>query len=79
MQQLTYQLCHTYVRCTRSVSIPAPAYYAHLVAIRARYHIIDKEHDIEGSAFDITDDTKISGFEKAVQVHDSSKNVMYFA
>ena len=27
LQQLTYQLCHTYVRCTRSVSIPAPAYY----------------------------------------------------
>uniref|UniRef100_A0A8W8MXD6 Piwi domain-containing protein n=1 Tax=Magallana gigas TaxID=29159 RepID=A0A8W8MXD6_MAGGI len=36
LQTLTYQLCHTYVRCTRSVSIPAPAYYAHLVAFRAR-------------------------------------------
>ncbi|PSN44296.1 Protein argonaute-2 [Blattella germanica] len=36
LQCLTYQLCHTYVRCTRSVSIPAPAYYAHLVAFRAR-------------------------------------------
>ena len=35
LQQLTYQLCHTYVRCTRSVSIPAPAYYAHLVAFRS--------------------------------------------
>jgi eukaryotic translation initiation factor 2C len=45
LQQLTYQLCHTYVRCTRSVSIPAPAYYAHLVAFRARYHLIEKEHD----------------------------------
>uniref|UniRef100_A0A1I8FPX3 Argonaute RISC catalytic component 2 n=1 Tax=Macrostomum lignano TaxID=282301 RepID=A0A1I8FPX3_9PLAT len=39
LQVLTYQLCHTYVRCTRSVSIPAPAYYAHLVAFRARYHL----------------------------------------
>jgi eukaryotic translation initiation factor 2C len=46
LQCLTYQLCHTYVRCTRSVSIPAPAYYAHLVAFRARYHLIEKmEHD----------------------------------
>ncbi|XP_014666290.1 PREDICTED: protein argonaute-2-like isoform X3 [Priapulus caudatus] len=45
LQQLTYQLCHTYVRCTRSVSIPAPAYYAHLVAFRARYHLVEKEHD----------------------------------
>ena len=45
LQMLTYQLCHTYVRCTRSVSIPAPAYYAHLVAFRARYHLVEKEHD----------------------------------
>lgn len=45
LQQLTYQMCHTYVRCTRSVSIPAPAYYAHLVAFRARYHLVDREHD----------------------------------
>lgn len=45
LQILTYQLCHTYVRCTRSVSIPAPAYYARLVAFRARYHLVDKEHD----------------------------------
>lgn len=45
LQSLTYQLCHTYVRCTRSVSIPAPAYYAHLVAFRARYHLVEKDHD----------------------------------
>lgn len=45
LQCLTYQLCHTYVRCTRSVSIPAPAYYAHLVAFRARYHLVEKDHD----------------------------------
>jgi len=32
------------------VSIPAPAYYAHLVAFRARYHLVEKEHDSgEGS------------------------------
>ena len=41
LQQLTYQLCHTYVRCTRSVSIPAPAYYAHLVAFRWVVYILD--------------------------------------
>ena len=32
-------MCHTYVRCARSVSIPAPVYYADLVATRARCHI----------------------------------------
>ncbi len=43
LQCLTYQLCHTYVRCTRSVSYPAPAYYAHLVAFRARYHLQERD------------------------------------
>ncbi|KAK4486083.1 hypothetical protein RD792_008751 [Penstemon davidsonii] len=39
MQMLTYDLCYTYARCTRSVSIVPPAYYAHLAAFRARYYI----------------------------------------
>ncbi|GAX75594.1 hypothetical protein CEUSTIGMA_g3038.t1 [Chlamydomonas eustigma] len=36
MQLLTYWLCYTYCRCTRSVSYCPPAYYAHLVAFRGR-------------------------------------------
>ena len=39
IQKLCFDLCYTYVRCTRSVSIPAPLYYAHLVAFRSRYHL----------------------------------------
>ncbi|KAF9359202.1 Eukaryotic translation initiation factor 2C [Mortierella sp. AD094] len=38
LQELTYKLCHLYARCTRSVSIVPPAYYAHLVAARAKFH-----------------------------------------
>ncbi|KAG0005891.1 Eukaryotic translation initiation factor 2C [Entomortierella chlamydospora] len=38
LQELTYKLCHLYARCTRSVSIVPAAYYAHLVAARARFH-----------------------------------------
>ncbi|KAG8037434.1 hypothetical protein G9C98_005644, partial [Cotesia typhae] len=33
---LTYYLCYMFSRCTRSVSYPAPTYYAHLAAFRAR-------------------------------------------
>ncbi|KAI6203095.1 hypothetical protein M3Y94_00516900 [Aphelenchoides besseyi] len=39
LQAITYNLCHTYGRCGRSVSIPAPTYYADLVATRARCHL----------------------------------------
>ncbi|KAL7160788.1 hypothetical protein ACSBR2_041434 [Camellia fascicularis] len=39
LQTLTNSLCYTYARCTRSVSIVPPAYYAHLAAFRARYYI----------------------------------------
>ena len=38
LQYLTYSLCHLYSRCERSVSYPAPTYYAHLAAARAREH-----------------------------------------
>ena len=38
IQKLTYYLCHIYSRCERSVSYPAPTYYAHLAAFRAREH-----------------------------------------
>lgn len=36
--QLSYNLCYTYIRCSRSVSIPSPCYYAHLAAFRARHY-----------------------------------------
>ncbi|KAI8899446.1 Piwi domain-containing protein [Globomyces pollinis-pini] len=39
LQELTYRLCYLYCRATRSVSVVPPAYYAHLVATRARFHI----------------------------------------
>ena len=45
LQRLTYYLCHLYSRCERSVSYPAPTYYSHLAAFRAREHhnsLIDK-------------------------------------
>jgi len=38
IQELTYKLCHLFARCTRTVSVVPPAYYAHIVAARARFH-----------------------------------------
>lgn len=36
IQEITYHLCHTNVRCTRAVSVPTPVFYAQLVAQRTR-------------------------------------------
>ncbi len=39
LQELTYRLCYLYCRSTRAVSLVPPAYYAHLVADRARCYL----------------------------------------
>ncbi|KRZ01989.1 Protein argonaute-2 [Trichinella zimbabwensis] len=36
IQMLTYALCHTYQKCSRSVSLPSPVYHAHHVATRGK-------------------------------------------
>jgi len=86
LQQLTYMLCHTYVRCTRSVSIPAPAYYAHLVAFRARYYM---EQQRESSASSSTgsgskskpqiDESTLKKWSEECKAHENISNKMYFA
>ncbi|CAE6417203.1 unnamed protein product [Rhizoctonia solani] len=38
IQAVSFALCHVYARATRSVSIPAPVYYADLVCARAKNH-----------------------------------------
>ncbi|PKU82020.1 protein argonaute 1C-like [Dendrobium catenatum] len=45
LQMLTNILCYTYARCTRSVSIVPPAYYAHLAAFRARFYMETETSD----------------------------------
>ncbi|TRY67145.1 hypothetical protein TCAL_02956 [Tigriopus californicus] len=53
LQQLTFYLCHLYSRCERSVSYPAPTYYAHLAAERAKCYynaLIDKGQNADKEA-----------------------------
>eukprot|EP01018_Ginkgo_biloba_P035318 Gb_34718 [translate_table: standard] len=50
IQRLTNDLCFTYARCTRSVSIVPACYYAHLAAKRARVWI-DSENFSESGSF----------------------------
>ncbi|KAH9283567.1 Protein argonaute-2 [Echinococcus granulosus] len=55
LQQFTYYLCHAYMRCCRSVSYPAPTYYSHLAAFRARNWLkfVENETIIRDNRFTI--------------------------
>ncbi|CAI2164293.1 15995_t:CDS:10 [Funneliformis geosporum] len=45
IQELTNKLCYLNARCTSAISIVTPAYYAHLIANRARHCLIKDKHD----------------------------------
>ncbi|KAF9463147.1 Piwi domain-containing protein [Collybia nuda] len=38
LQEIAFALCHVYAKATRSISIPAPVYYADLVCSRGDFH-----------------------------------------
>lgn len=50
LEELTYHLCHMFTRCTRSVSYPAPTYYAHLAAARAKVYTERQQLDMNNLA-----------------------------
>ncbi|CAN0916560.1 Protein argonaute 5 [Linum grandiflorum] len=78
LQVITNNLCYTYARCTRSVSIVPPAYYAHLAAFRARYYIEGIGEQGESSA----SGQGVTALPRAVQqlpkIKDNVKNVMFY-
>lgn len=39
LQEISFNMCFTFARCTRSISYPTPIYYAHLAAFRAKTYI----------------------------------------
>ncbi|KAF7338648.1 Argonaute-like protein [Mycena venus] len=49
IQQLSFELCHVYAKATRSISIPAPVYYADMVCARAKFHIDPSQADFDAS------------------------------
>ncbi|XP_076067271.1 protein argonaute-3-like [Oratosquilla oratoria] len=84
LERLTYALCHVYSRCPRSVSIPAPAYYAHLAAFRAKVHLDDLTRSYEydrdggdGRASNLPSDKSV---DQAIQTPQDSETQrkMYF-
>ncbi|KAG9005746.1 hypothetical protein FRB94_001312 [Tulasnella sp. JGI-2019a] len=81
LQQLTYTLCHVYARSMRSVSIPAPTYYADIVCSRSANH-----YDPKGPFRPDAYDNASSGKQRLAdaktyyrQPHASSRTKMYFS
>ncbi|XP_031269949.1 protein argonaute PNH1-like [Pistacia vera] len=68
IQSLTNNLCYTYARCTRSVSIVPPAYYAHLAAYRARFYMEP----------DAPENGKIRHIRPLPPLKDKVKNLMFY-
>ncbi|XP_066920100.1 protein argonaute-2-like [Clytia hemisphaerica] len=84
LQSLSFMLCHLYVRCTRSVSIPAPAYYAHHVAFRAKDHLLGRIDDDGTSSSgrsdvgNVTEDMARLNLREIVKPHPKLISRMYF-
>jgi len=86
--KLTYHLCHVYARCTRSVSIPAPTYYAHLATDRARAHLSSAKYNFDSSDGASSVGTggsrpprpgqSIEEILRDISPHDATKNKMYW-
>ncbi|XP_068651672.1 protein argonaute MEL1-like [Aristolochia californica] len=74
LQTLTNSLCYTFARCTRSVSIVPPAYYAHLGASRARYYM-EGDFSDSGSGSGGAAGARVRALP---QVKDNVKAVMFF-
>ncbi|XP_019192368.1 PREDICTED: protein argonaute PNH1-like [Ipomoea nil] len=76
IQSLTNNLCYTYARCTRSVSVVPPAYYAHLAAYRARFYVDNDAH--ENGSMRCTRTTNGSGVRPLPALKEKVKNVMFY-
>ncbi|KAG9132726.1 hypothetical protein Leryth_014011 [Lithospermum erythrorhizon] len=74
IQSLTNNLCYTYARCTRSVSVVPPAYYAHLAAFRARFYMEpDMQENGKGTRAMVD-----SGVRQLPALKENVKRVMFY-
>lgn len=76
LQMLTYKLCYTFARCTRSVSMVPSAYYSHLVAFRARFFLVDGSDT--ASTVSGSTDTTLETDCRMYNLHETMKGAMYF-
>ncbi|CAH8348246.1 unnamed protein product [Eruca vesicaria subsp. sativa] len=79
LQRLVYNLCYTFVRCTKPVSIVPPAYYAHLAAYRGRLYI-ERSSETSGGSMNPSCVSRV-GPPKTIplpKLSDNVKNLMFY-
>ncbi|KAK7470584.1 hypothetical protein VKT23_002008 [Stygiomarasmius scandens] len=84
LQSLSFALCHVYARSTRSVSIPAPVYYADIVCSRAKNHYDPQAGlDLSESATNLDSaqaETSLDAFRRGFRpLNNVQKYLMYFS
>ncbi|KAJ7732588.1 argonaute-like protein [Mycena maculata] len=80
IQALSFALCHVYARSTRSVSIPAPVYYADTVCARAKIHFdpSSRQEWSDSGATDVSESLETFK-QKYLPPHPKQRLRMYFA
>jgi eukaryotic translation initiation factor 2C len=78
LQLLSYQLCHTFWRCNRSVSYPAPAYYAHRDAAHAKTLMQAQESSSDSASVSSGSTRSEADVDRAITIHKDRKDRMYF-
>lgn len=82
LASISFALCHVYARSTRSVSIPAPVYYADIVCSRAPYHY-DPNLDISSLSHSTTGTDAQAIVERYTRsfrpLHGTQSRLMYFS
>ncbi|KAK3281973.1 Protein argonaute-3 [Cymbomonas tetramitiformis] len=77
LQHMCYSLCYLYCRCTRSVSLVPPVYYAHHSATRGReYEVAEVEKQSDGGSATSKTSSGICGL---INTHEAIQGSMYFA
>ncbi|KAG2253224.1 hypothetical protein Bca52824_083360 [Brassica carinata] len=79
LQRLVYNLCYTFVRCTKPVSIVPPAYYAHLAAYRGRLYI-ERSSETNGGSMNPSCVSRV-GPPRTIplpKLSDNVKNLMFY-
>ncbi|KAL8513044.1 hypothetical protein ACS0TY_019287 [Phlomoides rotata] len=70
LQKLIYDMCFTFVRCTKPVSLVPPVYYADLVAYRGRM--------FQEAVMDNAPDSNASFDQRFYSLHSELENIMFF-